>query len=562
MFLRLRCWLVVFGLSLSLFLVSPLLAMMDTEDIEKSSVSPPIKKQKSISTSSNRVPIKMGIELELQEITVNLPNITLPDHIRVFESSSSSSGNPDWYLEVDGAGNLEFVSRPFDLQDAEENISSHPLYKALKDMNQLMAFILENASMANKEGIPYLCFKIPERANFLLGQRRVGVWNLKFQEENLTGEEITRLNQLKEITIDIKDPTCQMRPQATFELPMVNLSAFCQYMAPKHRKLEMALRKLNAMQVKTPAEGLWYLVRLYIEFLKDKKMTTELGPKGKLPLMSRASFSKMYSLLNDKQPFNRLCEQFNGVNAPLFGTTYSLFYEDKDLAKTHKNVADEITGLTVRQWTDSIRKPQITRAKRERYREAWREVAEGKDTPEMELNRKQIKLGLYDRGTDYLSPPPYLHNTYSMGKNDEFENPNYTIIEMRGYTANYSNNMRMGPLAERWLAREIDSARLTWNRELLNPILQSQYDNNLNEYKKSLSQFDRDDQTFTDLLNAFKAPLKALKLSPDSKWQVDKEGINKNVDKLTKMLLNNNKNVMEEIIEKKREWALENLFKD
>lgn len=216
----------------------------------------------------------------------------------------------------------------------------------------------------------------------------------------------------------------------------------------------------------------------------------------------------------------------------------------------------------VRQWLDSIRKPQITKANREHYRETWIGVAKGKDTPEMELNRKQIDLGLYDRETDYLSPPPYLYNTYSMGKNDQFEKPSYAIIEMRGYTANYSNNMMMGPLAEKWLIREIDSARLIWDRELLKPILQRQYDDILKEHKESLSQFDKNDQGFNDLLNAFKTPLNALHLPPDSTWQVDKEEVNRSVSNLTKMLFYKNKHAIEEIIEKKREWALKNLFKD
>lgn len=555
MYLRAKYGLIIFNFLLCFFPGSSLMSMGDTDEL---SHSPPPKKYKP--SSSEQVHFKMGIELELQDIVVNLPNIIMPDHIRIFESLLASDGIPDWYVEADGTGNLEFVSRAFIFQNEEEDIQAHPLYTSLRDMNQLMSHILEEAKISNNNGVPYFCFKVDRGSEFFIGERIVGQWEIKFVDENLTQDEIRRLKKLKEITIDINDPTCLVRPQATFELPMTRLPVFSQYMAKGHPKLTLAVEKLTHLSVTNASEGLWYLVMLYVNFLKDSRVPSESGPKGMLPLMSRVSFSKMYELLDDNQAFDALVGAYEGLDQSLFGAAYSLFYEDKYLSKTDEHVAKDIKSLTIRQWIDSIKKPQITKENREKYRDAWKKVAGDEDTPLAQLTIKQINLGLYDSETDFLSPPPYLHNTYAMGKNDDFENANHAVIEMRGYAARYKNSMRMGSLVEKWLISEIAFAKLNWDVNSSKDTSQAQYFNKLEELNKSRGQAEKDEQTFNYFRSLFNAPLQALTYTCEQKWKIDSEKVKNSVQGLNDMLQENNKDVIKNIFPNKMKWALEHLF--
>lgn len=435
--------------------------------------------------------IKIGIELELQGIEYDDLETVAPDHLRLFESAQKTDGrNPDWYLEVDGTGNLEFVSNSFLIKN--ENFKSSILYSSIQQMHKLLEFILTSSNIKrhqeenSKIEKVYGVFEIKKGTPF----QDIGQWMLSPGEGYASPKEMEALQTKKDIKIIIKDPTCRVRPQATFEFPLDLVKQFTAYMAKGHPKLKIINKNILK---ENPKNGLLYLIDLYIESLNDKNKYGEAGPKEKLPLMSRKSFSSMYASLKKEIDLNEIFKE--KLKNKLFGLPYFIIFNEQDLSEKNEIYSTEIKKITIEDWINSIKNPIYGKERRKNYKEFWLDLLKtkkGKDD-EFELLTYQINtLGLYDRMADILSPPPFLDNNYSMGKYDDSNNQT-AIIEMRGYTKTYGQNMRMGPLTLLWLQREIYNAFYSWNpKKELKIDNYDEYYENVNEEIGQTSWYEED----------------------------------------------------------------------
>ncbi len=397
--------------------------------------------------------IRMGIELELQGIEYDDLETVTPDHLRLFQGK-------DWYLEVDGSGNLEFVSEPFFLE-AESSLKMSPLFKPIQQMHRLLAYIIGTS----KEEKFYDADSQKEKIHFVFEEKKgksfedMGEWVLSPGKNNASLKEIEAIKKKTDIKLIIKDLTCRVRPQATFELPLHLIPQFTSYMANKHPKLN---RIKNAL-IEKQYDSFTYLIGLYINFLKDKGKYEEAGPKEKFPLMSRKSFSSMYASLGKEIKLQEVFKE--ELDNKLFAIPYFIMFDGEDISENNEIYKKELETITIGNWISSIVDPSIGQKRRNYYKEFWNGLLEKKveKDDEYELLTYQIKnLGLYDKTTDILSSPPFLDNNYSMGKYDDSSKPT-AIVEMRGYTKAYGMDIRMGQLVLSWLEREVYNASRVWN---------------------------------------------------------------------------------------------------
>ncbi|MBY0282143.1 MAG: hypothetical protein K2W94_08345 [Alphaproteobacteria bacterium] len=458
------------------------------------------------------VPIKMGIELELQEITyVNEAEVVLQDHIRLFESESRGEGGiPDWYLEVDGTGNLEFVTRPFLLSEASERDC---LLRSTDGIHQLSAYILERSR--NPISLDGSYTFVIEKGTTLAG---LGQWILGWDDKNLLPQEVERLRKQKNITISIDDPTFKVRPQATFEFPYSLMPNFAHYMAAKHSKLSSAVQKVDA-KGKLPGltandYGFHYLIMLYGELLKEKRPGSELGPKAHLTLMSRKSFSSY--VVDRAESWDHLLSTV-GPDARLFGTYYNIYFNDKNLADEGE-VRAILDFVTMHKWIESMRNPGIAAALSPMVGEIWEKVAReslsrDRDNVPAQIILKQLREGLFSSHEDLLSPPLFVNKAYSMGKYTAKDK--HAVVEMRGYTAAYSNNMRMGQMIRSWLEREMRNALGHWAPGSVHPI--SDYERVAEGIKGEIevAPWQKKQNALTDSVAMIRAPLKIRKFAGD-----------------------------------------------
>lgn len=402
--------------------------------------------------SDNNHNIKMGVELELQGIEYDDLETVTPDHLRLFQGKG-------WYLEVDGSGNLEFVSDPFPLKEGTD-LKKSPLYESVQQMHKLLAHIISKS----KEEIFEDENSRKKKVHFIFQEKKntefedIGTWVLEPGKNNASLKETEAVKKKTDIKIIIKDLTCRVRPQATFEFPLHLVPQFTSYMATKHPKLTNIKNTL----VEKEYDGFTYLMSLYIRFLEDEAEYGEAGPKEKFSLMSRKSFSSMYASLDKKSDLLSIFEK--ELDNQLFAIPYFIIFDGKDISKNNEFYNKELKTITVRDWINSIANPKFRQEKREIYKAFWKELLEKKDhDDEYELLTYQIDtLGLYGRDTDIISPPPFLDNNYAMGKYDYQKSPT-AIIEMRGYTKAYDTDMRMGSLVLYWLERELYNASHAWD---------------------------------------------------------------------------------------------------
>jgi hypothetical protein len=464
------------------------------------------------SEAASAIPIKMGIELELQEITyVNEADVVLLDHIRLFESESRGEGGvPDWYLEVDGTGNLEFVTRPFLLTNASERDC---LLRSTEGIHQLSTIILEHSR--NPASLDDSYTFVIEKGTNLAG---LGRWVLGWNDKNLLPEEIERLRKQKNITISIDDPTFKVRPQATFEFPYSLMPHFARYMAADHPKLSNAVKKVEAKgkapELTANDYGFHYLIMLYNELLKEKKPGSELGPKAHLTLMSRKSFSSY--VVDRADSWEHLLSKVAPA-AKLFGTYYNIYFNGKNLAD-EAEVKTILDSVTMHHWIESMKNPAIADELSARASEIWRRAAEEALSTDRrnipaQIILKQLHEGLFSSHEDLLSQPLFMNKAYSMGKN--IAKDKHAIIEMRGYTAAYSNNMRMGQMIKSWLGREIASALVRWAPESVHPI--NEYERVAESIKEEIGAvpWQKKQNALTDSVAMISAPLKIKKFADD-----------------------------------------------
>lgn len=450
-------------------------------------------------------PIKMGIELELQDIRWDMGS-DITSHLRIFESSKKVLGmldKPQWYLEVDGSGNIEFVSHHFYLPSIFSPLNEHPLYQSIGEMHMLMAHILKKSTLKKKSHL--FIFEASKNKSYKHEKiQEIGTWTIKIPNSDLSS--YTSDPSQQKIRILIKNIECKVRPQATFELPFSLISKFSSYMANKHPRLSLAIRKIQPNESGTseentkelaPQKGFIHLIKLYIMLLQSANESQETGPKGYLPLMSRRSFSSMYKDLSSKDFAN---EQMNLLEKEegLFKTVYHVFREGRDVS-CEAAMRQSIAHATVKDWIESIQHPIQGQAKRHTHETILSTVLSNY-SPSSDV-----------MCSDLLSPPPFLTPTYSMGRYNMDGNGERAIIEMRGYTALYKSDMRMGPLVFLWFTREAINAKKCWNSA--GPLV------TVEEYNKALdslikevnqSEWKKGEIILQDIFNRVSPPLNSI----------------------------------------------------
>lgn len=482
-------------------------------------------------------PVMMGIELELQGITYeNASGAVLMDHIRLFESEkkdlkvdSKTKGAPNWYLEVDGSGNIEFVSRPMDLT-TEKDL----LVGSLKEMCILMKFLLLKAVLIKDPNGPYFLFTLglKEENNFNKLDEIGTFIHLKPLQKG--GYENIKTN----IQIKISEPLCFVKPQATFQIPLSKAQNFVHYMAICHKHLSATIKEINkvfnnSLKVNTCGEGLAYLVMVTSELLKNNYSKRELGPKGILTLMSRASFSKMYEQLDEENKLayhnvikiyavsNNYGNNLPMFQLPLFQQPYTLFCGGEDITRNASGELTEIgkyiNKITIGNFLESITQPTnltnkvffeqandllkntLEQKKQLLLKEVQNKIIE-ESIQSIDEVLQNIQEGLFVfEGTDLLSPPPLLPHTYSLGKYKDIPSDT-AVIEMRGYTGQYGNKIKMGPLVFLWLQRETENAINVWDKEIF-PWFSYQEKSKLEEEK--YQKLDKRNKYIVDILEWF-----------------------------------------------------------
>ncbi|GEM_PF-5270500 len=420
----------------------------------------------SASGAEEAIQKKMGLELELQGVIYQKPDtIALQDHVRLFESNQKLSGTekPLWYLEVDGSGNLEFVTEPFIVDGGCE---AHIL-EVIGQMQYLLRFCLDAAAPSDTG----LSFRIPQ-TEFSHNMGGVGKWVHK----SPTGGNIT-----KDIIVHIQNPTWRVRPQITFQIPLELILPFTLHMAYEHNSLTKTVNTLidNGYfpsdifeRPFSPGAGLAFLTILYAERLSNNHDADELGPKGVLTLMSRLSFSSMYAKLTHTEQgrFHTCLEKYLAENETkgLFKKAYSLFY-GKDLGK-HPEIMLPIINLKINDFIRSIIEPGFFGENIEASKVKFKEIllatrsevgiiAQGVIDEEL-ANIEAGKFGF--KGTDLVSPPPFIRHTYSMGKY-EAPHPETAVLEMRGYSIRCKTPLRMDETIIDWVREEITAALVSWS---------------------------------------------------------------------------------------------------
>jgi len=412
---------------------------------------------------------KMGLELELQGVVYQKPDtIALQDHVRLFESNKKFTGTekPLWYLEVDGAGNLEFVTESFILNGGCEA----EIFSIINEMRQLLRWCLDH-TVPSPEG--FFSFKVEQGA---LNVDLMGVG--KWVHKSPVGEPLPY-----DIEVNVQNPTWRIRPQITFQLPLDLIPAFILHMAYDHSSLTTILNELIrhgflplAIFEKefSSGEGLAALTILYAEILSNHHDPEELGPKGILTLMSRVSFSSMYASLDtsEKEVFSVILDKYLAANGgkKLFKAPYSLFYGE-DLGQ-HPEIKSRIMGLTIKNFIQSIINPTHFGGLFDEFKAKFYEILTTlRGHPDTNVDAKAIieeelenlSKGLFNfRGNDLVSPPPFLRHTYSMGK---YNTPHAAsaVLEVRGYSSKYKKQMRMDETVFEWLHEEIESALVDWS---------------------------------------------------------------------------------------------------
>lgn len=507
-------------------------------------------------TAADTMPVKMGIELELQDITfVNEANIVLLDHIRLFESEFRGEGGvPDWYLEVDGTGNLEFVTRPFLLNEPSENDC---LNRSLEGIHQLSEFILKSSVDPTLLDKPY-SFSIPKDTDI----GGLGRWVLKWNSKNLLPKEEGRLKRQRDIKIAINDPTFKVRPQATFEFSYELMPNFAHYMATKHPKLLNIVKKVEGKGklegITTSDYGFHYLVMLYNELLKEKRPASESGPKGQLALMSRKAFSSY--MFDQEESWGNLLSLFDPAEK-LFGTYYNIYFESDNLSEKGE-VRALLDSITTGMWIRSMRDPSIANEYSRRSGEIWERTAaealavNGSNIP-AQIIIKQMNEGLFVSHEDLLSPPPFINKAYSMGKNAD-KNKN-AVIEMRGYTAAYSNNIKMGDIIRAWLKREVKNALVNWAPEKLYPMNDYQIISKGISELMETSIWKAKQNALTDSIAMIRAPMKIKKFSPDliTVTPILESNLREYQERTEREFFECNPGIIEEINVQKKEFGLQ-----
>jgi hypothetical protein len=182
----------------------------------------------------------------------------------------------------------------------------------------------------------------------------------------------------------------------------------------------------------------------------------------------------MYAGLSaaDKDTFSRTLERYVGANRGkgLFKRPYSLFY-GQNLAK-RKDIIETITGLKIEDFIASIIEPgrfrDFTQGLSERFRGILEEVRASAGihptvAAVIDEELENLRRGLFNfKGTDLVSPPPFLRHTYSMGKY-ESPRPEVAVLEMRGYSVKCETPLRMDETIESWLREEVTAAVAEWN---------------------------------------------------------------------------------------------------
>ena len=409
--------------------------------------------------------MQMGIELEQQGVTYIKPEaVVLQDHIRLFESLEKIDDRPIWYLEVDGSGNLEFVTDPIATENAE---CEGRILSIIQQMRSLLDWCLNQAH----PGQYGFSLSIPQ-SQFSSHIETIGTWVHKSAD----GETLAN-----DISIIIQNPTWRVRPQITFQLPLPLIPSFIVHMAYEHGSLTKTLNNMIKNEFFplgifgrsfSAGEGLAYLTILYAERLSNYHDSSELGPKGILTLMSRVSFSEMYSRLppSDKDIFNSILENFLKVNGKinLFKAPYSLFYGE-NLAE-NQEIRTAVGSLKIKDFIDSIITPEkfseFTQECRDKFHRILTELGESETIDEDAKPVIQEVLTIISKrffnfnGKDIISPPPFLRHTYSMGKYTHLT-PGTAVIEMRGYNQKNSQ-LRMDETIVDWLKEEIQSTLINW----------------------------------------------------------------------------------------------------
>jgi hypothetical protein len=124
--------------------------------------------------------------------------------------------------------------------------------------------------------------------------------------------------------------------------------------------------------------------------------------------------------------------------------------------------------------TPPITDPSIGLNNRKGYSDKWVQAVNNNISNAAKIIVKQVNLGFFVNSSDLVSPPPFLPNTYSMGKY-EGNNKKTAIIEMRGYSRLYDSKMKMGPIILQWFNREFQNAYAKWD---------SSYIVDITKYKK------------------------------------------------------------------------------
>lgn len=483
---------------------------------------------------SPRIPITIGIELELQKTEYQPPQTIiktgLVDHIRLFESKDQIDEKPVWYLEADGSGALEFVTSPIPLD--KKNL----LVIAFKQINKLMKEIIENSFPS--DDLDFKKFTIESNE-----ENALGTWVHKVPK--LGRQKVTEWEELKDnIEICLKDPTLTVRPQITFEIPANFIGIFTRYMSHKHLPLFKAASDVEKV-INLPAssnfilgnngKALAYFLALTTELLRYNYSEMEQGPKGAITLLSRRSFKSMYNQLNqdEQEEFKSEFEKYLNTNSEqsnseksLFKQPYKLFFgrgeNTFDLYEEGKDIkgVEYITSILKKQTIGDLYKSIVSQEQFQRNEcnnllvKALNQVIANNGRLEKGLQQDitDIKSGVYDNiDGDLLSPPLFLPNYYSLGKEDgEISNNNF-IIEMRGYNARYPE-MHMGNQLYFWLNNELNIAESYWENVDSENIKDTD-----KKYKEMKDAFNKAEQkvyslrkTLNGFVSALKRPLEKL----------------------------------------------------
>jgi hypothetical protein len=264
-------------------------------------------------------------------------------------------------------------------------------------------------------------------------------------------------------------------------------------MAAGHEDLSNAFSRAKKYVNVIPEDGvdLSLLTIIYCELLSSNSQEKELGPKGSLGLMSRRSFSDMYANLapKDKETFAEIMKSYS-LNKPnknhLFYDLYPLNYgvdicrlQNSDKTVTHcqkeaKEVTSTIRNIKINDFIESIISPESSKAFIGKNNDILSKTLKClledkaiKQNKESMVNvikeLKNIESGMFNfQGKDILSPPPFLRNTYSMGKQKTIISRD-AILEMRGYSTTYHSRIPMGKPISMWLSREMDNAGKEWS---------------------------------------------------------------------------------------------------